>query len=78
MFEEFKKRTGETIEAAQNLQKQLLKLQNSAVELQDSLSGIERYAYAVNHALNLWQFKNESRLTKIQKILERYDSSSRR
>lgn len=74
MFDDFKNAGRDVLSAAKNLQEQLTGLQDSLNELNQAMGGVAEFSRAAQHAVNLWQFKNESRLEKIQKILSKYQA----
>ena len=51
---------------------QLVKLNQSVIKLNQAMDGVSEFTRAAQHAIDLWQFKNEPRLIKIQKLLSKY------
>ncbi len=74
MFDDFKNAGRDTLSAAKNLQMQLVKLNQSVIKLNQAMDGVNEFTRAAQHAIDLWQFKNEPRLIKIQKLLSKYQA----
>ncbi|MFR0581781.1 hypothetical protein ACLUXQ_04715 [Limosilactobacillus mucosae] len=74
MFDDFKNAGRDVLNAAKNLQEQLMRLQDCLNELNQAMDGVAEFSRAAQHAVNLWQFKNEPRLIKIQKLLSKYQA----
>ncbi|WP_283575010.1 hypothetical protein [Limosilactobacillus pulli] len=51
-----------------------MRLQDCLNELNQAMDGVAEFSRAAQHAVNLWQFKNEPRLEKIQKIISKYQA----
>ena len=62
MFDDFKNAGRDTLSAAKNLQMQLVKLNQSVIKLNQAMDGVREFTRAAQHAIDLWQFKNEPRL----------------
>ena len=74
MLDDFKNAGRDTLSAAKNLQTQLVKLNQSVIKLNQAMDGVSEFNRAAQHAIDLWQFKNEPRLAKIQKLLSKYQA----